>query len=65
MIVGMSSWMMHQNEEIFPDPTRFDPERWMDPSAARILDKHMVPFGRGSRMCVGIKYVFDTPRFYR
>lgn len=53
-IVGMSSWLMHRNPEIFPNSLNFDPERWLDPQNFRRLDRHMVPFGRGSRQCVGM-----------
>jgi cytochrome P450 len=52
-IVGMSSWVMHRNEDVFPDAMKFDPDRWLDPEHARFLDKHMVPFGKGTRQCVG------------
>lgn len=53
----MSSWVLHQDEEYFPDPLKFDPERWLDPKEARRLDKAFVPFGKGTRGCVGMPYV--------
>jgi cytochrome P450 len=49
--------MMHRNESVFPLPDKFYPERWVDPVAARTLDKHLVAFGKGSRQCVGMPYV--------
>ncbi|KIV95977.1 hypothetical protein PV10_03563 [Exophiala mesophila] len=57
-IVGMSSWLMHRNPEIFPDPMKFDPSRWLDADNYRRLDHHMVPFGRGSRQCVGMPLAY-------
>ena len=53
-IISMSSWIMQRNEEIFPDAMKFDPTRWLDPVAYRRLDNHMMPFGGGSRVCVGM-----------
>lgn len=50
----MSSWLMHRNEDAFPDPMKFDPSRWLHPEDARRLDHYMVPFGKGSRQCVGM-----------
>jgi len=47
---------MHRNEDIFPDPEKFDPSRWLDPATSRVMDKHMVPFGKGSRQCIGMPY---------
>jgi len=43
------------NPEIFPDPSRFDPERWLQGEKSVNLDKYNVVFGKGPRMCLGIK----------
>lgn len=53
----MTSVMMHHNEDIFPDSHSFIPERWMDDKQRKYLDKYFVAFSKGSRQCVGIKYV--------
>jgi cytochrome P450 len=44
---------VHFNADIFPEPDKFVPERWLDESAE--LDKWLVAFSRGPRMCLGIK----------
>lgn len=54
-IVGMSSWMMHRDPKVFPDPNTFRPERWLDPAMAAKLEKSFVAFGRGSRQCIGMQ----------
>jgi cytochrome P450 len=42
--------------EIFTSPDKFDPERWGRAAAKGIrLEKYLVNFSRGSRMCVGFK----------
>jgi cytochrome P450 len=41
------------NESIFPDPTSFKPERWIQKEQTFNLDRYYVPFGRGHRMCIG------------
>lgn len=43
---------------IFPDPMKFRPSRWLaeNPDLQRI-SHHFVPFSRGTRMCLGLKYV--------
>ena len=59
-IVSMSSWLMHRNPEIFPNPMTFDPERWMQGAEQfHHLEHHMVPFGRGSRQCVGMPLAYS------
>ncbi|KAK3321501.1 cytochrome P450 [Cercophora scortea] len=58
-VVSMSAWLMHHNREAFPDPEVFDPTRWVDnddeDAAAKIRarERCLVPFGRGSRNCLG------------
>jgi cytochrome P450 len=54
----MTSVLIHHNEEIFPDSHEFIPERWLDPEKRKYLEKYMVSFTKGSRQCVGMKYVF-------
>ena len=59
-IVGMSHLIIHTNPDIFPEPERFKPERWLesDSEKSESLDAYLVAFSRGPRSCLGIKYVF-------
>ncbi|RYP27099.1 hypothetical protein DL767_007796 [Monosporascus sp. MG133] len=52
--VGMTALLMHTDPEVYPDPMRFDPDRWMDAEARRRMDKAYAPFGRGTRICIGM-----------
>ena len=53
--VAMTSLLQHRDETKFPDPMKFDPERWL--SNSRQLDKCLVPFSKGTRQCLGINLV--------
>jgi cytochrome P450 len=57
--VGMTAVLVHENETIFPEPMEFKPERWLEkrPDGAPPLDRYLVAFGKGSRQCLGMKYV--------
>ena len=44
---------MHGDPEAFPDPQRFDPQRFLD-SKPNTLS--WVPFGGGTRRCVGAAF---------
>jgi cytochrome P450 len=46
--------MTHWSPAIFPDPGRFDPARFQDPSA--IPPYGFVPFGGGARICPGNEF---------
>jgi cytochrome P450 len=55
-IITSSIYMQNMDPTTFPDPHRFDPERWMcDAETYKLRDKQMVSYSRGSRSCVGMK----------
>lgn len=49
----MSQWIMHRDEEFFPDPLRFDPERFRPEVKAGRPKFAYFPFGGGARQCIG------------
>ncbi|RPA87463.1 cytochrome P450 [Ascobolus immersus RN42] len=44
-----------RNPKLFPNPHKFDPERWMGPDS-KGLDKYLLVFGTGTRACGGIEF---------
>lgn len=42
----MSSYLIHRNKDIFPNPDTFDPSRWLDPVALRKLDRYLASFSK-------------------
>ncbi len=54
--VHYSSWLNHHLDEYFPDPLAFKPDRFQ-PEAEQALPKGAyIPFGGGSRMCLGKRF---------
>lgn len=54
----MISYFVLTDPEIFPDPESFKPERWIQATEqGQNLTKFLVSFSKGSRACIGIKYV--------
>ena len=51
--VLMSQWVNHRDQNYFPDPEEFRPERWQDGLAKRLPKFAYYPFGGGQRICVG------------
>ena len=51
--------MYHADESKFRDAAVFSPERWLGDGFAE-MDRNMVSFSRGSRGCLGIKYVYSV-----
>ena len=51
-VVSMSPYKTIMDEEIFPNPLTFCPERWL--SHEDSLDKYLTVFGGGTRVCLGM-----------
>lgn len=49
----VSEWVMHHNPRYFPDPEKFDPERWTPESIASRPKFSYIPFGAGPHICIG------------
>lgn len=56
-VFGSSNWFLHYNPACFPEPLLFRPDRWSDPDAER-QRRYLVPFGRGTRMCLGMNLAY-------
>jgi cytochrome P450 len=52
--VAMTSLLQHRDPLKFPNPMKFDPERWLQQSDNGRLEKYLVPFSKGTRQCMGI-----------
>lgn len=52
-LVLLSPYVMHRDERYYPDPTRFDPERWTTESRESRPTYSYFPFGGGPRRCIG------------
>ncbi|MFG2498905.1 cytochrome P450 [Streptomyces sp. NPDC048441] len=45
---------LHRDPDFFPDPLRFDPDRWLDEKQkAALPDGAFLPFGAGKHKCIG------------
>jgi len=57
-VVLMSQYIMHRDERFFPDPERFDPERWTAEAQAQRPKFSYFPFGGGARVCIGEQFAW-------
>ena len=56
--VYLCQWVIHRNPRYYPDPQRFDPERFSAvamPSRPRFS---YIPFGGGRRLCIGEEFAW-------
>jgi len=52
-VVLMSPWITHRDPRWWPEPERFDPDRWTPENEARLPRYAYFPFGGGPRKCIG------------
>nr|XP_042905392.1 cytochrome P450 3A2 [Parasteatoda tepidariorum] len=72
--VQIPVWNLHHDPELWPDPCKFDPERFSPSKRGSIKPMSYMPFGEGPRNCIGMYYaelqvkltvfrLFETFRF--
>ncbi|TVY65505.1 Cytochrome P450 monooxygenase sdnE [Lachnellula suecica] len=59
--VSSTAYFILMNSTIFPNPTEFRPERWIDDAGKfdhKLEKKYLINFGRGSRQCLGMNLAY-------
>ncbi|KAK9233882.1 cytochrome P450 [Lipomyces kononenkoae] len=51
--VSAATWTIHHDPQLFPEPFKYRPERWLDEKEGPIARKYCLPFSTGGRACVG------------
>jgi cytochrome P450 len=54
--VNYSSWASHHLPDVYPEPEEFRPERFASEAKAALPKGAYVPFGGGSRTCIGMRF---------
>jgi cytochrome P450 len=54
--VNYCSWASHHLAHVYPEPEEFRPERFTAEARARLPKGAYVPFGGGSRTCIGMRF---------
>jgi cytochrome P450 len=54
--VAISMYVTHRNPKLWPEPERFDPERFSTSAIARHHRFAHLPFGSGPRVCIGLTF---------
>ena len=57
-LVLVSPYLIHHDARWYPDPFRFDPERWAPEARAGRPRMAFFPFGAGPRVCIGESFAW-------
>jgi cytochrome P450 len=52
-VVLVATYGMHRRADLFAEPERFEPERFLPAREAQLPAKAFLPFGAGARTCIG------------
>jgi len=54
--VQYCSWASHHLPDVWPEPKEFRPHRFSEENKAKLPQSAYVPFGGGSRTCIGMRF---------
>ncbi len=52
----LSPYILHHDPDLFPNPETFDPDRWRPGGMSEESRRSVVPFGFGTRKCIGDQF---------
>ncbi|MBO9424029.1 cytochrome P450 [Labrenzia sp. R4_1] len=52
-LLMISPWTLQRHGDYWPDPDRFDPDRFLPPREQEVVQGAYIPFGAGPHTCVG------------
>ncbi|KAL1418762.1 hypothetical protein MTO96_025791 [Rhipicephalus appendiculatus] len=59
-LIAIPIYSMHHDPEYFPEPSKFDPERFSDQNLENIRPFTYLPFGEGPRNCIGARLALQA-----
>ena len=58
-IITIPIYAIHHLEEYYPEPEKFDPDRWSPENKSKLNPYAFLPFGMGPRNCIGMRFAME------
>lgn len=58
-LVTISAFAIHRNPKYYPEPLTYNPERFMPENKHLLTPYTYLPFGVGSRNCIGMRFAYQ------
>ncbi|CAH0564732.1 unnamed protein product [Brassicogethes aeneus] len=55
-VISLPIFAIHRDPKFYPEPEKFDPERFSDKNKDKIVPYTYLPFGAGPRNCIGSRF---------
>jgi hypothetical protein len=61
-VCSMAPYSLHRNEDVFPEPLKWKPERWLIDDKEKLveMERWFWAFSSGARMCIGMQLVCSS-----
>ncbi|XP_055337666.1 thromboxane-A synthase-like [Paramacrobiotus metropolitanus] len=56
MAIHIPVWTLHHDAELWPNPSQFNPDRFMPDNVSAIQEMAFMAFGEGPRNCIGMSF---------
>jgi cytochrome P450 len=57
-VFAISPYVVHHDPRFYPNPDKFDPDRWTDPFTEQLHKFAFIPFSSGPRVCIGERFAW-------
>jgi len=61
-IVDIPVYAIHHSEEYYPNPDKFNPDRFLPENRDQIIPYTYLPFGAGPRNCIGMRFALTEAK---